>query len=183
MLEDSQVMYELHTYNLDENWPEKKDELEPKLMFGQLPLLEDGDFVSLVQTPSILRYLSRKLDILPSSLLDTARADMVADATQELYDRWMNKAMSLGGSNKAKRDYLRHAQRILNGLEKILKSKNEGKAYFISDTVRTSRCSNKAEMHGIVRTRPASSKLSTVRHCRTEISCHLLTLALHLDSP
>ena len=139
MLEDSQVAYELHTYTLDEHWQEKKEELEPKLVFGQLPLLEDGECVSLVQTPSIIRYLSRKLDLLPSSLNDTARADMVADATQELSDRWMTTVMALSNSNKARRDYSRHAHRVLNGLEKILKAKNEGKAYFISDTVRHHR--------------------------------------------
>lgn len=135
MLEDAQQPYELHSYALDEHWQEKKDELEPKLAFGQLPLLEDGEFV-LVQTPAILRYISRKLDLLPTSLVDTARADMVADATQELADRWMTKMMAFGNTPKAKRDYFRHSSRILGGLEKILKAKNEGKAYFISDTVR-----------------------------------------------
>lgn len=134
MLEDAQHAYELHSHNLDDQWRDSKDELEQKLLFGQLPLLEDGDFV-LVQTPAILRYISRKLDLLPTSLMDTARADMVADATQELSDRWMTKTMSFGNSAKAKRDYIRHATRILSGLEKILKAKNEGKAYFISDTV------------------------------------------------
>jgi glutathione S-transferase len=135
MLEDAQSPYEVHSYALDEYWQDLKTELEPKLNFGQLPLLEDGDFV-LVQTPSIIRYISRKLDLLPASLMDTARADMVADATQELADRWMTKTMALGNTAKAKRDYARHAQRVLTGLEKILKAKNEGKAYFISDNVR-----------------------------------------------
>jgi glutathione S-transferase len=106
MLEDSQVPYELHSYALDEHWAESKSELEPKLYFGQLPLLEDGEFV-LAQTPSILRYISRKLDLLPTSLVDTARADMVADATQELSDRWMTKTMGLGNTPKARRDYSR----------------------------------------------------------------------------
>lgn len=135
MLEDAQSPYELHTYSLDDHWATIKTDLEPKLFFGQLPLLEDHDFV-LVQTPSILRYISRKLDLLPTSLIDTARADMVADATQELSDRWMTKQMTQGNSAKAQREYARHASRILLGLEKILKSKNDGKAYFISDTVR-----------------------------------------------
>lgn len=135
MLEDAQVPYELHTYALDEQWSDIKTDLDTKLHFGQLPLLEDGDF-TIVQTPSIIRYISRKLDLLPTTLTDTARADMVADATQELADRWMTKVMAQANSAKARRDYLRHANRILTGLEKILKAKNEGKAYFISETVR-----------------------------------------------
>lgn len=135
MLEDAQSAYELRVYNLDDHWSDVKAELEPKLLFGQLPLLEDGDF-AIAQTPSIIRYISRKLDLLPTSLADTARADMVADATQELADRWMTKVVAHANSSKACREYLRHATRILTGLEKILKAKNEGKAYFISDTVR-----------------------------------------------
>lgn len=152
MLEDAQVPYELHTYALDEHWSDVRSDLDLKLHFGQLPLLEDGEF-TIVQTPSIIRYISRKLDLLPITLTDTARADMVADATQELADRWMTKVMNQSNSAKSKRDYLRHSSRILTGLEKILKAKNEGKAYFICETVRASHSTHfpqKSRSHSLL---------------------------------
>jgi glutathione S-transferase len=60
---------------------------EGTLMFGSLPLLEDGEF-RLAQGPVILGYLARKHGALPSDLQLAARADAIALGAEDLRSKF-----------------------------------------------------------------------------------------------
>src|SRR3954466_13315295 len=57
------------------------------LMFGSVPLLEDGAF-RLNQGPIILPYPPRKHGIAPGTLQDAARADAIALVAEDLRMRY-----------------------------------------------------------------------------------------------
>ena len=56
--------------------------------FRQLPMLVTEDGVAITQTGAIMRYLARRLDLIPDDPLTAARADEVFEGAHELFARF-----------------------------------------------------------------------------------------------
>ncbi|BFZ25177.1 hypothetical protein BsWGS_28216 [Bradybaena similaris] len=63
-----------------DNW---YTEWKPKMQFGQLPALRDGD-LQVVQSNAILRHLARKHGLYGSSIEEAAIIDMLNDGVEDL---------------------------------------------------------------------------------------------------
>ncbi|WP_437957878.1 glutathione S-transferase family protein [Sorangium sp. So ce119] len=84
MLELVGARYELETIPF-ELWsgPEGKARMLRQTPFGQLPVLQDGDFV-LSQSQAINRYVARKLNLYGATLAESARVDEVTETANDL---------------------------------------------------------------------------------------------------
>ena len=63
---------------------EDKSEFESSLLFGQLPLLMDGD-VKIVQSGAIVRYLVKKLGMCGKSEQDALLCDQLYEGTEDIF--------------------------------------------------------------------------------------------------
>jgi glutathione S-transferase len=102
-----------------------------KLMFGSVPLLEDGDF-SLCQGPVILSYLAKKHGLLPDDPGVQARADAIAWGAEDLRIRYFG----LFGPNAEEKQRAfvdgDFKSRWLPAFEGLLQL-NQSEAHFVGD--------------------------------------------------
>jgi len=102
--------------------------LKPKLPFGQLPHLEDGD-LHLVQSITIARYLARKYNLAGKDLKEQAQADMIVDGVLDI-----NAARNAAKTEEEKQKLASEVlPKWLGYFEELLK-KNGGK-FFVGDNV------------------------------------------------
>jgi len=109
--------------------------LKPTLAFGQVPLLQDGDF-KLVQSNAILRHLARRIggDLYGKNAHDHAHVDMILDGAEDLRARYLRLIYGDGCSDPAKATYLAdYLPGSLAHFEKILAGVHGGKGYLVGD--------------------------------------------------
>jgi len=123
LLEDNGVEYEDHRLK-DNEWAE----LKPKMQFGQVPCLEDGDF-QLVQSGAIQRYLARKLGkgLYGANDKEAAYIDMCFDGVTDLRQKYATLIYRSGFTDEEKKTFLTETLPAeLEKFEKLLKSKDNG---------------------------------------------------------
>jgi glutathione S-transferase len=123
VLEDTKTEYKNVTLG-GESW----QALKPSLAFGQLPVLDDGDF-KLVQSNAILRHLGRRLghDLYGHSVQDHARVDQYLDGAEDWRLRYLRTIYQEGYTEAAVATYLReYIPTALGHFEKILSSAPKG---------------------------------------------------------
>jgi len=116
-----------YTENNPKDWSkEKVTGLESgALPFGQLPHLKWGDS-SLVQTPSILRFLGKKLHAYGSSEAEATQVDQFVEAAQDLRLVYLRLIYGAKLEEKAKEEHKKTATEQLKNVEAVLKrSKTE----------------------------------------------------------
>lgn len=120
---------------LEEKWTEFGDwpALKPTIVFGQLPVLEDGTF-KLAQSNAILRYVARKHDLYGSNDQERALIDMVNDTQEEIRLTYLK--MIYQEYETEKDNYI---AKVLPGklelLEKYLKTNNGGAGFFVGTKI------------------------------------------------
>ena len=82
MLELTKTPYEFESIAL-ENWQEAKVKMLERTPLGQIPVLEDGDFV-LCQSGAINRYLAQKLGLASHTITEQARIDEVCETASDV---------------------------------------------------------------------------------------------------
>ncbi|PFX16269.1 probable glutathione S-transferase 5 [Stylophora pistillata] len=102
--------------------------------FGQLPVLE-VDGVVLAQSFSIARFVANEFGLAPSTNLDKAKADMIADGVADLGQKHATAFLEKDPARKAKLEEEAKVAtpRFLTYFEKLLKANNEGKGFFVGD--------------------------------------------------
>jgi glutathione S-transferase len=111
-----------------ETWPA----LKPKTLFGQIPMLKDGDF-ELVQSNAILRYLARKHGLYGKNNEEAAMIDMINDQQEDMrvaYVRMIYKEYETG-----KDAYVKALPDALASLEKVLSRNNDGSGFLVGDSI------------------------------------------------
>ena len=74
---------------------------EASLLFGQLPLLIDGD-TKLVQSRAIVRYLAKRLGLCGKSESDEILCDQLFEGTEDIFDAfWSTCVKYRGGTREA----------------------------------------------------------------------------------
>lgn len=107
-------------------------DLKPKTTFGQIPLLQDGDF-ELVQSNAILRYLARKHGLYGQNDREAALIDMINDQQEDIrvaYLRLIYKEYETG-----KQAYIEALPNSLALLEKVLSKNNDGTGFLVGDKI------------------------------------------------
>lgn len=106
--------------------------LKPKTLFGQIPMLKDGDF-ELVQSNAILRYLARKHGLYGKNNEEAALIDMINDQQEDIrlaYIRMIYKEYDTG-----KEPYIKALPDQLASLEKVLSRNNGGDGFLVGDSI------------------------------------------------
>jgi glutathione S-transferase len=123
----------------EDNRIEGKDwgKLKDSTPYGQLPLLE-VDGVTLAQSSAIERYAARLGGVAGKNDLENAKADSIVEALHDAVKNFMTAAFTKDKDEQAKLftaywsgDWVKWG----GILEKVLKANNEGKGYFVGDSV------------------------------------------------
>jgi glutathione S-transferase len=120
---------------LEEQWTAFADwpALKPTIVFGQLPVLEDGNF-KLAQSNAILRYVARKHDLYGHNDHERAQVDMVNDTQEEIRLTYLKMIYQ---EYEAEKD--NYIAKILPGklelLEKYLKTNHGGAGFFVGSKI------------------------------------------------
>jgi len=123
----------------EDNRIEGKDwgKLKDSTPYGQLPLLE-VDGVTLAQSSAIERYAARLGGVAGKNDLENAKADSIVEALHDAIKNFMAAAFTKDKDEQAKLFTAYWAGDWAKWgaiLEKVLKSNNEGKGYFVGDGV------------------------------------------------
>jgi glutathione S-transferase len=117
-----------------EAFVEMKKQGPTVLMFGSLPMLEDGD-LRLAQGPAIMSYVAKKEGLAPKDIVLGARADAICMGAEDLRTKYFGL---LGGEDEAKKqkafgegDWV---NRWLPSLEGLL-THNDGPNVFVGETL------------------------------------------------
>ncbi|KAK3598485.1 hypothetical protein CHS0354_039578 [Potamilus streckersoni] len=114
LLVDNGLPYE--DVNCSEGWP---DSWKPKLAFGQVPQLIDGDF-ELVQSNTMLRYLGRKHDMYGADVKEGAYIDMINDGVEDF--RLTYVKLIYQNYDTGKEEFIAGLPAKFQYLEKLLKA-------------------------------------------------------------
>jgi len=119
-----------------EQWPT----LKANTPFGQLPYLEvDGK--ALAQSTTIARFLAHRFKLVGTNDWETAQADEIVDLIGDArtgYGAWISAFMAKNEAlaNSVKEEYTtKGVIPYLEGLQKKLKSNNNGTGYFVGNKV------------------------------------------------
>jgi len=102
-----------------------------KLLFGQVPLLEIGDF-KLVQSHAIGRHLARKYNFYGSTLEESALVDAVLDGIGDMRAKWIAVDNLKEGKEEAKAKFVAETLPHWYGLFSAILEKN-GTGYLVGD--------------------------------------------------
>jgi glutathione S-transferase len=111
-----------------ESWKE----LKPKTVFGQLPMLIDGDF-ELVQSNAILRYLARKHGLYGKTDQEAALIDMINDQQEDIRLQYIRLIYT--NYENGKEAYITGLSEVLAPLEKFLARNNDGAGFLVGDQI------------------------------------------------
>jgi glutathione S-transferase len=135
--EASRLLFELTGTPYKNKFVTNWAELKPKTPFGQLPYLIHGD-LQLAQSMAIIRYIARLTNKYGNSPQEAAKIDMVLEGEEDVRNRYTMLIYSSLGMDyeRDKDDYLKNfAPTHFTSLEKLLKSNNEGKGWFVGSDV------------------------------------------------
>lgn len=102
--------------------------MKPKVTFGQLPVLFDGDF-EIAQSNAILRHIARKHGLYGSNEREMTLIDMINDQQEDTrlsYVKLIYQEYETGKEN-----YIKSLPDKLALFEKVLKMNNDGTGFFV----------------------------------------------------
>lgn len=111
-----------------ETWPAMK----PKTIFGQLPVLIDGD-LELAQSYAIIRHFARKLGLYGSNDTEATLIDMINDGQEDLRIKYIR--MIYDNYENGKAAYIQELPVYLAPLEKLLKKNHDGQGFFVGEKI------------------------------------------------
>jgi len=112
---------------------QKAHPLADKLPYGQLPLWEETDGFSLVQTGTIVRYLAKKYGLYPTDLHEAAKAELVYEGAADYTGSFFQAHF---GDDKAKEHHIKDVlPKWFASFEKLLAGNHEGKGFFVGDKI------------------------------------------------
>ncbi|XP_078530064.1 glutathione S-transferase P 1-like [Lissotriton helveticus] len=113
-----------------QDWYAGKVELKKTAVFGQLPMLADGDF-NLFQSNAILRYLGRKHDLYGKNNKEAALIDMANDGLEDLRLKFYKFFFYEWETSKEK--YMEDLPNQLRPFERLLSQNESG--FLVGSTV------------------------------------------------
>ncbi|KAM7435007.1 hypothetical protein ABFA07_015001 [Porites harrisoni] len=117
-----------------EEWAKEKASGRPPL--GQMPFLVAPEGKILGQSGAIMKYICRKAGLCPEDSFDEALADMIHDATDDLRNAVIKFFFEKDEAKKAGLEKEYNETTLPARLEKfeaLLKSRDEGKGFFLGD--------------------------------------------------
>ncbi|CAH3180261.1 unnamed protein product [Porites evermanni] len=118
--------------NFGEEWRKEKESGRPPL--GQMPFLVTPEGKILAQSGAIMKYIWKKAGLSPSDSFDEAVADMIHDGASDLRDLWLRTHFEKDEAAKETKmkEFLETTLPVrLEKYEALLKSKDEGKGFFL----------------------------------------------------
>ncbi|XP_073251979.1 glutathione S-transferase-like [Porites lutea] len=118
--------------NFGEEWRKEKESGRPPL--GQMPFLVTPEGKILAQSGAIMKYIWKKAGLSPSDSFDEAVADMIHDGASDLRDLWLRTHFEKDEAAKETKmkEFLETTLPArLEKYEALLKSKDEGKGFFL----------------------------------------------------
>lgn len=126
---DNDIEFTVETIPMDMKvWGEMK----PKTMFGQLPIVYDGDF-ELAQSNAILRHLARKHGLYGSNEKEMTMIDMINDQQEDTRMSYIKLIYQEYDTGKA--DYINSLPDKLTVFEKTLAKNNGGSGFFVGSKI------------------------------------------------
>jgi len=124
--------YEDIRFDFD-HWPEYK----PKMILGQVPVLELGDGTQIPQSLTIARYVARETGLGGSDNLESAKIDAVVDTQKDINEVFYSKVFA--EKDEAKK--AQEAEKFLNenvvkhveNLDKLKKAYSQDERYFVGN--------------------------------------------------
>jgi len=112
---------------------QKNPPLADKLPYGQLPLWEEVNGFSLVQTGTIVRYLAKKHGLYPTDIHEAAKAELVYEGAADYTGTFFQAHF---GDEKAKEHHIKDViPKWFTSFEKLLAANHEGKGFFIGENI------------------------------------------------
>jgi len=127
MLIDNDIPFEERIVAIDE-WTSVKS----TFMFGQLPVLYDGDF-EIPQTNAILNYLARKHGLYGKDDKEMAQVDMIHEERNDLFISFGR--LVWGKFEEDKEEYIKNIPNKLKVFEKFLEKNHGGSGFFVGNKV------------------------------------------------
>jgi len=128
LLIDNGVDFEDQRVDKEREWPQ----LKPKMKFGQIPCLYDGDF-EVVQSGAIMRYLARKVGkgLYGANDKEATCIDMIYEGVNDLREKYWNLIYHTEFTDADKKKFMAETlPSELEKFEKLLKAKDGGAHYF-----------------------------------------------------
>lgn len=124
--------YEDIRFDFD-HWPEYK----PKMILGQVPVLELGDGTQIPQSLTIARYVARETGLGGSDNLESAKIDAVVDTQKDINEVFYSKVFAEKDETKKAQE----AEKFLNenvvkhveNLDKLKKAYSQDERYFVGN--------------------------------------------------
>lgn len=113
-----------------QDWLDGKVEFKKTTVFGQLPMLTDGDFI-LFQSNAILRYLGRKHDVYGKNNKEAALIDMANDGLEDMREKFYKCVYTEWETGKEK--YIEDLPNQLKPFERLLSQNASG--FLVGSTV------------------------------------------------
>lgn len=129
MTTDNGIDVSIETCTKD-TWPAMK----PKVVFGQLPVLYDGDF-EIAQSNAIIRHVARKHGLYGSNDKEQTQIDMINDQQEDIRLAYLKLIYMDYDTPNAKQDFLAGLPGRLAPLEKVLGRNKDGKEFFVGNKV------------------------------------------------
>jgi glutathione S-transferase len=124
--------YEDIRFDFD-HWPEYK----PKMILGQVPVLELADGTQIPQSLTIARYVARETGLGGSDNLESAKIDAVVDTQKDINEVFYSKVFAEKDETKKAQE----AEKFLNenvvkhveNLDKLKKAYSQDERYFVGN--------------------------------------------------
>ncbi|XP_043932548.1 glutathione S-transferase P-like [Protopterus annectens] len=129
LLTDQGIPFKKHIVT-SEIWG--KGDLKGKCAFGQLPLLQDGEF-KLNQSNAILRFLGRQHGLYGKDNKEAALTDMVNDGVDDCRTKYFKFIYS--DYDIGKQQYIKDLPGCLSPFEKLLQKNRNGSSFIVGDKI------------------------------------------------
>ncbi|KAJ7389533.1 hypothetical protein OS493_030918 [Desmophyllum pertusum] len=117
-----------------EEWA--KEKASGRAPLGQMPFIVTPEGKALAQSAAIMKYICRKAGLSPTDSFDQAIADMISDGVDDLRNGLTRFFFEKDEAKKEelKKEFFENTfPARLQKFETILKSRNEGKGFFLGD--------------------------------------------------
>jgi glutathione S-transferase len=114
-------------------------EYKPKMILGQIPVVEFDDGIQLPQSLTIARYFACETRLAGKDNLESAKIDAIVDTQQDINEKFFNKVVFENDKVKKatelekfiKEDIIKHCE----NLTKLKNAYSKNEKYFVGDTL------------------------------------------------
>jgi glutathione S-transferase len=112
-------------------------EYKPKMVLGQIPVVEFADGLQLPQSLTIARYFARETGLAGKDNLESAKIDAIVDTEQDINEKFFNKIVYENDKQKKETELEKFINedlpKHLQNLTKLKNAYSQNEEYFVGD--------------------------------------------------